>query len=179
MGKIRRFVLRNEYLLTKNTSSEAFEVLMKEPIPAHVKHWYYALGATTLILFILQVVTGIMLTFYYIPSPEMAYESVRYITEEVRMGFYIRGLHRWGSNLMVIAIFLHMVRVFFTRAYRKPREMNWILGVVIFLSTLTLCFTGYSLVYNQLSYWAATVRTNMIKEIPLIGVPVLELLRGE
>lgn len=159
-------------------SSEAVKEVFREPIPGHMKYWYYALGATPLILFFLQAVTGILLTFYYIPSPEMAYESVRYITEEVRMGFYVRGLHRWGSNLMVIAIFLHMVRVFFTRGYRKPRELNWVIGVLIFLATLTLCFTGYSLVYNQLSYWAATVGTNMIKEIPLIGMTILEVLRG-
>lgn len=177
MGKVKNWFSKR-VPVDKEKSSKTFETLLKEPIPAHMKHWYYALGATPLILFLIQVVTGILLTFYYIPSPEMAYESVRYITEEVKMGFYIRGLHLWGSNLMVIAIFLHMVRVYFTRAYRKPREINWIVGVLIFLSTLTLCFTGYSLVYNQLSYWATTVGTNMIKEIPIVGIPILEALRG-
>ncbi len=177
-GNIKNWFLKRVPIDTENTSRVMAKVFLTEPIPEHMKYWYYALGATPLILFLIQVVTGILLTFYYIPSQEMAFESVRYITEEARMGFYIRGLHRWGSNLMVIAIFLHMVRVFFTRGYRKPRELNWVLGIVIFLVTLTLCFTGYSLVYNQLSYWAATVGTNMIKEIPLIGLPVLELLRG-
>ncbi|MEX1276065.1 MAG: cytochrome bc complex cytochrome b subunit [Bacteroidota bacterium] len=152
--------------------------LLKEPIPVHMKNWFYALGATPLTLFVFQVITGILLTFYYVPSPELAYESVRYISEEARMGFWIRGLHHWGSTLMVITIFLHMARVFFTRAYRKPRELNWILGMLLLITTLGLCFTGYSLVYNQLSYWATTVGTNMIQEIPLVGPFLVHLLRG-
>ena len=175
--KIKKWFLERVPIKAEESSIIAKDALA-EPIPSHMKYWFYALGATPLILFFIQILTGILLTFYYIPSPEKAFESVKYISEEVRLGFYIRGLHRWGSNLMVIAIFLHMVRVFFTRGYRKPRELNWILGVIIFLVTLTLCFTGYSLVYNQLSYWAATVGTNMVKEIPLIGTMMLEFLRG-
>lgn len=154
------------------------KVFIKEPIPKHMKNWYFALGATPLLLFGFQVITGILLTFYYVPAPEQAYESVRVITEEVRMGFWIRGIHHWGSSLMVIALVLHMVRVFFTRGYRRPRELNWMLGMLLLVLTLGLSFTGYSLVYNQLSYWAATVGTSMIKEVPLVGGPVLHLLRG-
>jgi len=154
------------------------KTILNEPIPGHMKNWFYALGATPLVLFVFQVITGILLTFYYVPSPDLAYQSVKHITEEVRLGFWIRGLHRWGSNLMVIAIFLHMIRVFFTRAYRKPRELNWIIGVLMLITTLGLCFTGYSLIYNQLSYWATTVGTNMIKEIPILGDLFLRLLRG-
>ena len=88
--------------------------ILDEPIPMHMKNWFYALGVTTFILFIFQDQTGILLTNYFDPSTELAYKSVNYITEEVRLGFWIRGLHRWGSNLMVVAVFLHMVRVFFT-----------------------------------------------------------------
>ncbi|CUS85032.1 ubiquinol-cytochrome c reductase cytochrome b subunit, partial [Candidatus Kryptonium thompsonii] len=154
------------------------QAILDEPIPMHMKNWFYALGVTPFILFIFQVLTGILLTIYYVPSPELAYKSVKYITEEVRLGFWIRGLHRWGSNLMVVAVFLHMVRVFFTRAYRRPRELNWIIGVLMFFITLGLCFTGYSLIYDQLSYWATTVGTNMIKEIPIFGSLFLHLLRG-
>ncbi|HOI28935.1 MAG TPA: cytochrome bc complex cytochrome b subunit [Melioribacteraceae bacterium] len=154
------------------------EVLLKEPIPKHMKNWFYALGATPLVLFLFQLVTGVFLTFYYVPSPEGAYESVRHITQDVEFGFWIRGLHRWASNFMVIAMMLHVVRVFFTRGYRKPRELNWIVGILMLVTTLGLCFTGYSLLFNQLSYWAATVGTNMIKEVPLIGSSILELLRG-
>lgn len=153
-------------------------IFIKEPIPNHMKKWWYCSGATPLIIFALQVLTGIFLVFYFVPSPEMAFESVRHITEDVRLGFWIRGLHRWGSNLMIIALLLHITRVFFTRAYRKPREINWMIGVVLFLLALTFSFTGYSLTYNQLSYWATTVGTNMIAEVPVIGHWLLVLLRG-
>lgn len=153
-------------------------IFIKEPIPVHMKKWFYCAGATPLILLAIQIVTGILLTFYFVPSPEMAYESVRHITEDVTMGFWIRGIHRWGSNLMVIALLLHITRVFFTRAYQKPREFNWIVGILLFFLTLTLSFTGYSLINNQLSYWATTVGTNMFKEVPLIGNMVLTFMRG-
>ncbi|HID38888.1 MAG TPA: cytochrome bc complex cytochrome b subunit [Calditrichaeota bacterium] len=153
-------------------------IFLKEPIPNHMKKWWYCSGAMPLILFMLQVVTGILLSFYFVPSPEMAFESVRHITEDVRMGFWIRGIHRWGSNLMVIALLLHITRVFFTSAYRKPRELNWIVGVMLFLLTLGFAFTGYSLLNNQLAYWATTVGTNMFKEVPFIGGLLLDFLRG-
>lgn len=177
-ANISNWFLRRVPFDTERTSQVMEKIFLKEPIPHHMKNWYFALGATPLILFVFQVVTGILLTFYYIPSPESAYESVRVITEEVRLGFWIRGLHHWGSSLMVIAIFLHMVRVFFTRGYRKPRELNWIIGMLLLMTTLGLCFTGYSMVYNQLSYWATTVGTSMIKEVPVLGAPILHLLRG-
>jgi ubiquinol-cytochrome c reductase cytochrome b subunit/cytochrome b6 len=154
------------------------KIFIKEPIPTHMKKWLCCMGATPLILFGIQVLTGILLTFYFVPSPDMAYESVRHITEDVRMGFWIRGIHRWGANLMIISLLLHMVRVFFTHAYRKPRELNWIIGVLLLFITMTFSFTGYSLTYNQLSYWATTVGTNMIKEIPVIGEMLLHFLRG-
>ena len=177
-GNIKKWFLERVPFDVEKTSKGMSAMMLEEPIPKHMKNWYYALGATPLLLFLIQVVTGILLTFYYIPSPEMAYESVRYITEEVRLGFWIRGMHRWGSSLMVMAMFLHMVRVFFTRGYRRPRELNWILGMLMLMVTLGLCVTGYSLIYNQLSYWATTVGTNMIKEVPIIGTSLLGLLRG-
>ena len=154
------------------------KIFLKEPIPLHMKNWWYCSGAMPLILLGIQILTGILLTFYFVPSPEMAYESVRHITQDVRMGFWIRGLHRWGSNLMVIALLLHITRVFFTGSYRRPRELNWVVGVMIFLLTLTFSFTGYSLINNQLAYWATTVGTNMFKEVPVIGGLLLDFLRG-
>jgi len=153
-------------------------IFLKEPIPMHMKKWWYCSGAMPLIFFMFQVLTGILLSFYFVPSPEMAYESVRHITEDVRMGFWIRGIHRWGSNLMVISLLLHITRVYFTNAYRRPRELNWIVGVALFLLTLGFSFTGYSLINNQLAYWATTVGTNMFKEVPLFGGLLLDFLRG-
>ena len=177
-GKMKSWILERVPIDVDRTSHIMEMIFLKEPIPKHMKYWYYALGATPIILFLMQIVTGVLLTSYFVPSTEGAYESVRKITYEVDMGFWIRGLHRWGSNLMVITLMLHMVRVYFTRGYRKPRELNWVLGILIFFTTLTLCFTGYSLIYDQLSYWATTVGTNMIKEMPIIGTPLLELMRG-
>lgn len=157
---------------------EVFEELSKEPIPHHMKNWWYCLGGTPLMLLAVQVVTGILLTFYYRPSPEDAYNSVRMITEEIPFGWWIRSVHHWAANLMVLAVGLHMIRVFFTGAYRKPRELNWVVGTGLLFTTLGFAFTGYALVYDQLSYWAATVGTNVAEQFPLIGPWIARLLRG-
>jgi quinol-cytochrome oxidoreductase complex cytochrome b subunit len=150
----------------------------REPLPVHMKSWVFCLGGTPAMLFCILAVTGILLTFYYVPYPSQAYASVSAITYKVRMGWFIRGLHQGASQLMIVTVLLHMLRVFFTRAYLKPRELNWIWGVALFLVTLTFAFTGYSLVYDQLSYWATTIGTNMIAAVPVIGEPLLYLLRG-
>jgi quinol-cytochrome oxidoreductase complex cytochrome b subunit len=150
----------------------------KEELPVHLKTWVWAFGGTPLLFFGIQVATGILLTFYYVPYPPHAYESIRQITFGIRFGWFIRGIHQTASQLMFVAVLLHMIRVFATRAYRAPRELTWVFGVSLFLLTLGLAFTGYSLVYDQLSYWATTVGTNMIAEVPLIGKPLLYLLRG-
>lgn len=151
---------------------------LNERLPMHLKTWLWALGGTPAILFGLQVVTGILLTFYYVPQPMHAYESVRQITSAVRFGWLVRGIHRGAAHLMVISVLLHMIRVFVTRGYRRPREGTWVLGVGLFLLTLAFAFTGYALVYDQLSYWATTVGTNMLGEVPAIGTPLLYMLRG-
>ncbi len=157
---------------------EVFEELSKEPIPHHMKSWWYCLGGTPMLLFAIQVVTGILLTFYYRPSPEEAHASVKMISEEVPFGWWIRSMHHWAANLMVVAVGLHMIRVFFTGAYRKPRELNWVVGVGLLFATLGFAFTGYALVYDQLSYWAATVGTNIAGQTPLVGAWMADLLRG-
>jgi quinol-cytochrome oxidoreductase complex cytochrome b subunit len=155
-----------------------FEKPLKEELPIHLKTWIWAFGGTPLLFFMIQVATGILLTFYYVPYPPHAYESVRQITFGIRFGWFVRGIHQAASQLMFVAVLLHMIRVFATRAYRAPRELTWVFGVSLFLLTLGFAFTGYSLVYDQLSYWATTVGTNMIAEVPLIGKPLLYLLRG-
>jgi quinol-cytochrome oxidoreductase complex cytochrome b subunit len=151
---------------------------LREPLPVHMKSWVFCLGGTPAMLFCILAVTGILLTFYYVPSPAQAYASVSNITFKIRMGWFIRGIHQGASQLMIVTVLLHMIRVFFTRAYRKPRELNWVLGVGLFMITLAFAFTGYSLVYDQLSYWATTIGTNMIAAVPLIGGSLLYLLRG-
>lgn len=149
-----------------------------EPVPFHLKKWWFCLGGTPMYLFIVQVITGIMLTFYYVPSPEQAYESVAHITNEVRFGWFIRSLHRWSSSFMIVAVMLHMLRVFFTRAYRHPRQLNWMVGFLLLGVTLAFGFTGYSLVFEQLSFWGATVATNLAAAVPVVGGWLAYFMRG-
>ncbi len=151
---------------------------LKEELPNHLKTWLWAFGGTPLLFFFIQVVTGILLTFYYVPYPTHAYESIRQITFSLRFGWFVRGIHQAASQLMFVAVLMHMIRVFATRAFRAPRELTWVFGVSLFLVTLGFAFTGYSLVYDQLSYWATTVGTNMISEVPLVGRALLYLMRG-
>jgi quinol-cytochrome oxidoreductase complex cytochrome b subunit len=151
---------------------------LDEPIPGHMKRWWFALGGTPLYLFLVQVVTGILLTVYYVPSPERAYESVRFVTEEVSFGWWLRSLHRWSSHLMIASVVLHVIRVFFTGTYRKPREFTWVAGATLLLACLAFGFTGYSLVYEQLSYWGLTVATNLMEATPLVGATLAGVFRG-
>jgi quinol-cytochrome oxidoreductase complex cytochrome b subunit len=143
--------------------------MTNEPVPYHLKRWWFCLGGTPLYLFVVQIATGILLAFYYQSSPATAYQSVRYITEEVSFGWYIRSVHKWAATLMIATVVLHQMRVYFTGAYRKPREINWMIGMVLLLCTLTVGFTGYSLVYEQLSYWGATVGANIADSVPYVG----------
>ncbi len=149
-----------------------------EPIPHHIKKWWFCLGGTPLILFIIQVFTGAMLAFHYVPAADQAYDSVARITSDVRFGWFIRSLHKWSSNFMIVAVMIHMLRVFFTRAYRHPRQLNWLAGFGLLGMTLVFGFTGYSLVYEQLSYWGATVATNLANTVPLVGPLMADFLRG-
>jgi len=144
--------------------------LTNEPVPNHLKRWWWCLGGTPAYLFIVQIATGILLAFYYESAPVRAYESVNHITHEVAYGWFFRSLHKWGATLMIAAVILHQVRVFFTGAYRKPRELNWIVGMFILVCTLMTGFTGYSLVYEQLSYWGATVGANIADTVPVVGI---------
>jgi ubiquinol-cytochrome c reductase cytochrome b subunit/cytochrome b6 len=149
-----------------------------EPVPHHLKKWWFCLGGTVFYLFIVQVVTGIALTFYYVPSPDQAYASVAVITQEVRFGWFLRSLHKWASNFMIVAVFLHMLRVYFTGAYRHPRQLNWCIGFLLLGTTLLFGFTGYSLILEQLSFWGATVATNLAEAVPLVGSVIAHFLRG-
>ena len=155
-------------------SAATFRALTNEPAPNHLKRWWFALGGTPAYLFVVQIVTGILLAVYYEPSTATAYDSVRFITEEAAYGWYLRGVHKWAATLMIAAVVLHQMRVFFTGAYRKPREINWIVGMFLLACTLLLGFTGYSLVFEQLSYWGATVGAAAV--VVLVGMTVWEAL---
>lgn len=148
---------------------EQLRELTNEPVPNHLRRWWFCLGGTPAYLFVVQIFTGILLAFYYQPSPSTAYESVQYITNEAAYGWYIRSIHKWAATFMIAAVILHQMRVYFTGVYRKPREINWMIGVCLLLCTLVIGFTGYSLVYEQLSYWGATVGANICDTVPLVG----------
>lgn len=159
-------------------SGDDLRELTNEPVPNHLKRWWFALGGTPAYLFVIQIVTGILLAVYYQPSAATAYESVRFITEETAYGWFLRSLHKWGATFMIAAVILHQMRVYFTGAYRKPREINWMVGMCLLICTLMLGFTGYSLVYEQLSYWGATVGANIAASVPVIGDFTRQLMLG-
>jgi len=159
-------------------SGNQLREMTNEPVPHHLKRWWFCLGGTPAYLFVVQIVTGILLAIYYKPAPQTAYDSVRYITDQAAFGWFLRGLHKWGATLMIAAVILHQMRVFFTGAYRKPREINWMVGMFLLVCTLMLGFTGYSLVYEQLSYWGATVSANITGTVPFVGGFFKRLLIG-
>lgn len=158
--------------------SEALTAIGSKPIPGHLKRWWWCIGGTPAYLFLVQIASGILLTFYYVASPEFAYDRVAAISQGVRFGSYLRGMHKWSSHLMIIALLLHMMRVFFTGGYRPRREVSWMVGCGLLLLTLGAGFTGYSLVCEQLSYWGATVSANILAAIPLLGDQLAGFLRG-
>jgi len=141
-------------------------------------NWWFTLGSASLFLFVIQVITGMMLTVYYVPSPDHAYDSVQYIMTGVPFGWLIRGIHHWGASLMVLVVFVHMLRTFFYGAYKYPRELTWLTGVILLLTTLGMGFTGYLLPWNQKAYWATTVGTSIAGTVPLIGEFITKVLRG-
>ena len=152
--------------------------LTNEPVPNHLKRWWFALGGTPAYLFVVQIFTGILLAFYYQPTAEAAYESVRFITNEATFGWYLRSLHKWAATLMIAAVILHQMRVYFTAAYRRPREINWVIGMALLMCTLLTGFTGYSLVFEQLSFWGATVAANISDAVPVAGGFAKQMLLG-
>ena len=142
-------------------------------------NWFYTLGSATMFAFLSQAVTGVFLAMYYRPDPSGgAYESIRHVTNEVFLGQFVRGMHKWGSSVMVILVFLHMGRTFFFGAYKYPRELNWVIGVVLLILTMTMSFTGYLLPFDQRAYWATIVGVNINGTGPLIGPYLSDFLRG-
>jgi quinol-cytochrome oxidoreductase complex cytochrome b subunit len=136
------------------------------------------LGLISLYLFLILVITGILLMFYYVPSTDLAYQSMKDLEFVVTAGMVLRNMHRWAAHLMVIFVMTHMCRVFYTAAYKQPREFNWVVGVFLFILTLALSFTGYLLPWDQLAFWAITVGSSIAGYMPLIGEKVKFILLG-
>src|SRR3954470_24322669 len=141
-------------------------------------NWYYTLGSATMFAFVNQAVTGVFLAMYYDPSSTQAYGSIRHIINDVWLGSFVRGMHKWGATVMVVLVFLHMGRVFFFGAYKYPRELNWIIGVVLLILTMAMAFTGYLLPFDQRSFWATVVGVNINASGPLLGPYLADFLRG-
>jgi len=150
----------------------------KKEVPVHRHSFWYYLGGMTLFLFGIQVITGILLLFYYRPSAEEAYESVQFLMAEVEFGWLIRSVHAWSANLMVLALFVHLFSTFLLKAYRPPRELTWMSGMALMGLTLGFGFTGYLLPWNELAYFATKVGTEITGAVPVVGPFMLRLLRG-
>ncbi len=138
----------------------------------------FCLGGLSFFFFLVLTVSGVLLMFYYVPSVTQAYQDIKDLQTVVFAGQFLRNMHRWGAHAMVIVVFLHMCRVFYTRAYRPPREFNWVVGVLLLVLTFLLSFSGYLLPWDQLSFWAVTVGTNIAKATPFVGPEAQFLLIG-
>ncbi len=153
------------------------EVILDRHIPKGV-NWWYTLGSVTLFLFVIQAVTGILLAMHYSPSTDHAYDSVRYLSNEIPMGRWIRAIHKWGATGMVVAVTLHLIRVFFMGAYKYPREITWLTGVGLFCLVVGFGFTGYLLPWDQKAYWATTVGAHMVEQVPYLGPSLAKIMKG-
>jgi quinol-cytochrome oxidoreductase complex cytochrome b subunit len=141
-------------------------------------NWFYTLGSASLFVALNQAITGILLTIYYVPTPDHAYDSVQYITTQVPLGWLIRGLHHWGASALIVLVVLHMLRVIIFGAYKYPREVTWFTGVFLLLVVIGFGFTGYLLPWDQKAFWATTVGTRIAGTPPIIGDYLLRIIRG-
>ncbi len=166
------------YLDDRFQLTDFLKPILSKPVPDWQRRWWYCLGGLTFFFFIVQGITGIMLAFYYKPTPTEAFASILFIENEVLLGSAIRMIHHWSANAMIVMACAHLLRVFIMGAYKPPRELNWVSGVVLFTMTLLFGFTGYLLPWDQRAYWATTVGTEIGGSIPVVGDLVLVFLRA-
>ncbi len=141
-------------------------------------NWYYTLGSATLFAFLIQAITGVFLAMFYTPSPTQAPQSITHINNDVFLGEFVHGMHKWGASVMMVLIFVHMARTFFFGAYKYPRELNWVIGVVLLILTLVMGLTGYLLPFDQRSFWATVVASNITGTGPVVGPYLADFLRA-
>lgn len=165
-----------QWLNERTGIKDISRVLLGRMVP--LTDWSYTLGSATLFVMILQMLTGILLSIYYVPTPDHAWSSVNYIQNEVLFGWLIRGIHHFGASAMVILVGLHMIRVVIYGAYKYPREVTWLTGVVLLIVTMAFAFTGYLLPWDQKAYWATTVGTQFVRTTPVIGSWLLMVVQG-
>lgn len=184
-SKIAKSFFRHDFSDTSlNRSQRIFHNFFLHIHPVKVKKhalkftYTFCLGGISAALFFILAITGILLMFYYHPSIPQAYYDMKDLEFIVSFGVFLRNAHRWSAHFMVITVFLHMLRVFYTGSYKPPREFNWIVGVVLLALTLLFSFTGYLLPWDQLSYWAITVGTTISSYFPIFGKTIKFLLLG-
>lgn len=158
--------------------SSVREFIGHKTVPLHSATLWYYFGGITLFLFVIQVLTGVLLLLYYRPTPSEAYESVQFIMTRVQFGWLVRSIHSWSANLMILSAVIHMFSVVFLRAYRRPRELTWLSGILLLGLALGFGFSGYLLPWNTVSYFATKVGTDMAASIPFIGHHLARFLRG-
>ncbi len=175
-SQLWKSIFRHDYEDTEKNRirqlrSNIFLHIHPPKIPAHAKkiRFTWCMGGMTFFLFLMEIITGTMLMFYYRPVTEYAYIDMKHLEFDVPFGIVLRNIHRWAAHLMVVTIMLHMLRVFLTNSYKPPREFNWVVGINLLILTFLLSFTGYLLPWDQLAYWAITVGTNMVRSAPIIG----------
>src|SRR3954471_9660436 len=151
--------------------------LLDEPLPPGV-NWWFGLGSILLFLLALQLLSGIVLAMYYVAAPDHAYDSIRYVTDRVPFGGFVRGLHFFGASFIVIAAVAHMARVIAFGSYKRPREVTWLTGVALLLVIMAFALTGYLLPWDQKAYWATTVTINIARSTPVFGEQVAGVMRG-
>ncbi len=150
----------------------------EHPVPRETASWFYVFGSAAFVVFLLQIVTGIMLAIIYVPSAGEAWNSLQTLNHNVALGWFIRGLHGWGSNFMVAIVLIHMVQVFLFGAYKYPRELTWIVGVFLLLVTLGMAFTGQVLRFDQDAYWGLGIGASIASRVPLMGPLIVNLMLG-
>jgi len=177
--KVKIFIQRIlSYFDSRFKLSELAQFAKKKKVPEHKHSFWYYFGGICLFLFVIQVLTGILLLLYYTPSTDSAYESIQYIMSQVKFGWLIRSVHSWSANILIGAIFIHMFSAFFLKAYRPPRELTWISGFFLLLIFLAFGFSGYLLPWNELSFFATRVGTDIAGTLPLIGTHIKNFILG-
>src|SRR5499426_4357435 len=151
---------------------------VEHPVPKNTASWWYVFGSAALVVFALQLVTGILLALVYVPSAGEAWSSLQALNHDVSLGWFIRALHGWGSNFMVAVVLIHMVQVFLFGAYKYPRELTWIVGVFLLLMTLGMAFTGQIMRFDQDAYWGLGIGASISSRIPVLGPELVHLMLG-
>jgi menaquinol-cytochrome c reductase cytochrome b subunit len=179
-GKVQAAVV--EWLDRRFPFTDSVDEALYQRVPNYANAFYYCFGGMVFVLIIFQLLTGVFLSFYYVPdaagNPAPAYQSVQAIMNTVYLGWLIRGVHFWSANLLVVVIVLHMARVFWTGSYRAPRELNWMVGIIMLLIVLAFSLTGYLLPWDTKAYWATSVTIKIAASAPIVGGLTEEILQG-